>query len=64
MCIRDSIHVVDIILVCAEVTVLLIMILSFLGAGNVTQKAVARRWVVGKTAPLFWLCLLYTSRCV
>ncbi len=49
--IHEIIHVVDIILVCAEVTVLLIMILSFLGAGNVTQKAVARRWVVGKTAP-------------
>ena len=56
--IHEIIHVVDIILVCAEVTVLLIMILSFLGAGNVTQKAVARRWVVGKTAPLFWLGMI------
>lgn len=56
--IHELIHVIDIVLVCAEITVLLIMILSFLGAGNVTQKTVARRWVKGKTAPLFWIGMI------
>ena len=56
--IHGIIHVVDIVLVCAEITVLLIMVLSFLGAGNVTAKAVARRWVKGKTAPLFWVGMI------
>ena len=56
--IHELIHVVDIILVCAEITVMLIMVLSFLGAGNITQKAVARRWVKGKTAPLFWIGMI------
>lgn len=53
--IHEIIHVVDIVLVCAEIVVLLIMVLSFFGAGNVTAKAVATRWVKGKTAPLFWI---------
>lgn len=56
--IHEIVHVVDVVLVVAEITVLLIMILSFLGAGNVTQKAVARRWVKGKTAPLFWIGMI------
>ena len=56
--IHEIIHVVDIVLVCAEITVLLIMVLSFLGAGNVTAKAVATRWVKGKTAPLFWVGMI------
>ena len=34
------------------------MVLSFLGAGNVTAKAVATRWVKGKTAPLFWVGMI------
>lgn len=52
--IHTLLHIVDIVLVCAEITVLLIMVLSFLGAGNQTAKAVALRWVKGRTAPLFW----------
>ncbi|MEG0375338.1 MAG: NrfD/PsrC family molybdoenzyme membrane anchor subunit, partial [Raoultibacter sp.] len=56
--IHAILHIVDIVLVCAEITVLLIMVLSFLGAGNKTSKAVARRWVVGKTAPLFWIGMI------
>ena len=56
--IREIIHIVDIVLVCAEIVVLLIMVLSFFGAGNVTAKAVATRWVKGKTAPLFWIGML------
>lgn len=56
--IHAILHIVDIVLVCAEITVLLIMVLSFLGAGNKTSKAVARRWVKGKTAPLFWIGMI------
>ncbi len=52
--IHGTIHTVDIVLVLAEIVVLLVMVLSFFGAGNVTAKAVATRWVRGKTAPLFW----------
>lgn len=53
--IGSLIHVVDIVLVIAEITVLLVMILSFAGAGNVTAHAVAIRWIKGKTAPTFWI---------
>ncbi len=53
--IHEVLHLVDIVLVCAEILVLLIMVLSFLGAGSKTAKAVAVRWVKGKTAPLFWV---------
>ncbi|MEG2261160.1 MAG: NrfD/PsrC family molybdoenzyme membrane anchor subunit, partial [Raoultibacter sp.] len=52
---HETIHTIDIVLVCSEILVLLIMVLSFLGAGNKTAKAVAQRWVKGKTAPLFWM---------
>ena len=53
-------HTVDIVLVCAELVILLIMILSFLGAGNRTAKRVALRWVKGSYALAFWggmICL-------
>lgn len=56
--IHEIIHIVDIVLICAELVVLLIMVLSFLGAGNNTAKAVATRWVKGKTAPLFWIGMI------
>ena len=56
--ILQLIHVIDIVLVFAELTVLLIMVLSFLGAGNKVAKAVAQRWVKGKTAPLFWIGMI------
>ena len=52
--IKHLLHTVDIILICCELVVLLVMVLSFLGAGNPTQKAVAKRWCAGKTAPIFW----------
>ena len=34
------------------------MVLSFLGAGNTTAQEVARRWVKGRTAPLFWVGMI------
>lgn len=51
----EILHIVDIVLVVAELIVLLTMVLSFLGAGNVTAKAAARRWVKGSYAGLFWV---------
>ena len=53
--IHQILHLCDIVLVFAEITVLLIMVLSFLGAGNRTQQRVAQRWVKGSYAPVFWL---------
>ena len=52
--IKEIVHMADIVLVIAELTILLVMILSFLGAGNKVQNAVAHRWVHGSYAPAFW----------
>ena len=49
--IHEIVHTVDIVLVVAEIVVLLVMVLSFYGAGNVCAHEVATRWVRGKTAP-------------
>lgn len=48
-------HTADIVLVVAEIIILMTMVLSFLGAGNVTAKKAARRWVRGSYAPAFWV---------
>ena len=56
--IHELLHVLDIILGFAELTILLIMVLSFLGAGNRTQQRVAQRWVKGSTAPVFWIGMI------
>ena len=56
--IEEIIHIVDLILVACEIAILLIMVLSFLGAGNKTANAVAKRWVIGKWAGFFWVGLL------
>ena len=53
--VHELLHVCDIVLVFAEITVLMIMVLSFLGAGNRTQQRVAQRWVKGSYAPVFWV---------
>lgn len=52
---HELLHTVDIILMFCELSILLIMILSFLGAGNRTQQRVAQRWVKGSYAPFFWI---------
>lgn len=51
---KEILHTVDIILVVVEIVVLLVMVLSFLGAGNKTANKAAHRWVHGSYAPLFW----------
>ena len=58
--VHSLLHLTDIILVFAEITILMIMVLSFLGAGNRTQQRVAKRWIKGSYAPVFWggmICL-------
>lgn len=49
-----TLHTVDIILVVTEFIILMTMVLSFLGAGNVTAKKAAKRWVCGSYAIAFW----------
>ena len=56
--VHELIHICDIVLVFAEITVLLIMVLSFLGAGNRTQQRVAQRWVKGSYAGWFWIGMI------
>ena len=56
--IAHLLHTVDIVLVVAELAILLIMILSFLGAGNRTAQRVAKRWVKGSYAPIFWVGMI------
>lgn len=56
--VHELLHLIDIILVFVEITILLIMILSFLGAGNRTQQRVAQRWVKGSFAPVFWFGMI------
>ncbi|WP_251211991.1 NrfD/PsrC family molybdoenzyme membrane anchor subunit [Adlercreutzia murintestinalis] len=47
-------HLVDVILVVCEIVVLLVMVLSFLGAGNKTANKVGHKWVHGSYALAFW----------
>ncbi len=47
-------HTVDIVLVVCEIVVLLVMVLSFLGAGNKTANKVGHKWVDGSYAFAFW----------
>ena len=56
--IHELLHTLDIILICCEITVLLVMVLSFLGAGNKTAHDAAARWVRGSYKLLFWLGMI------
>lgn len=51
-------HLVDIILIVCELVVLLVMVLSFLGAGNVTANKVAHKWVDGSWKWIFWVGMI------
>ncbi|MDO4182840.1 MAG: polysulfide reductase NrfD [Coriobacteriia bacterium] len=52
--VHEQVHEYDIVLVIAELTVLFVMILSFLGSGNKVQNQVAHRWIHGSYALAFW----------
>ena len=51
---HELLHTLDIILICVEIIVLLVMVLSFVCAGNKTAQAAANRWVRGSYKLLFW----------
>ncbi len=52
--VHEMVHIIDVILVVCELVVLLVMVLSFLGAGNKTANRVAHKWVHGSYAFAFW----------
>jgi protein NrfD len=56
--VHEILHTLDIILICCEIIVILVMVLSFLCAGNNTAHAAAERWVRGSWAPLFWIGMI------
>ena len=53
--VHELLHVIDVVLVCTEIVVLFTMVLSFAGAGTPTAQKVAKRWLKGSYAPLFWV---------
>lgn len=55
---QEMLHSLDAVLLIIELAVLLIYVLLLLGAGNLTAQSVARRWVRGKTAPVFWIGMI------
>ena len=48
-------HNIDIILVIAELIVLLLFLVLQYSSNEVGAKRVARRWLCGETAPIFWI---------
>ena len=56
--VHEFLHTVDIVLICSEIIVILVMVLSFMCAGNNTARAAANRWVRGNWAPLFWIGMI------
>lgn len=50
----ESMHVIDTILIVAELIVLLLFVVMQYSSSNVTAKAVAARWIKGDTKIIFW----------
>ena len=53
--VHEMLHALDIVLILAEITVLLLLVLSLLCAGNKVAHQAAERWVRGSYAKLFWI---------
>ncbi len=51
---HELLHSLDLVLMVAEILTLMIYVVLMYASSNVTSKAVARRWLSGKTAGLFW----------
>jgi polysulfide reductase chain C len=49
-----NLHTIDTVLVIAEAIVLVVYVIMMYGAGNVTARTVALKWIRGTFAPLFW----------
>jgi len=54
-----NLHTIDMVLVLVEVVVLVIYVLMMYGAGNVTARAVALKWLKGSFAVPFWFGMLF-----
>jgi polysulfide reductase chain C len=50
----EHLHTIDAVLTITEIVVLGVYVLMMYGAGNVTARAVALKWIRGSFAPLFW----------
>lgn len=51
-------HTLDIVLVFFELFVIFLYLLMMLGAGNKVANMVAKRWLIGSWAPLFWIGMI------
>jgi protein NrfD len=51
---HELLHSLDLVLVIVEVVTLLLYVVLMYASSNLTAKAVARRWLSGRTAGLFW----------
>jgi polysulfide reductase chain C len=52
--ISEQLHHLDMVLVAVEIMVLLVYVLCMRAAGNTTAKAVAKEWIQGSKAVIFW----------
>jgi polysulfide reductase chain C len=50
----ENLHTIDAVLVIVEIVVLVVYVLMMYGAGNVTARQVAIKWIRGKFAIPFW----------
>ena len=53
--IHELLHTLDIILICTELLVLNLLVLSLMCAGNQTAHDAAARWVYGSYSKLYWV---------
>lgn len=51
-------HMIDIVLVFAELLVIFLYLLLMVGAGNKVANTVAKRWLIGSWAPIFWIGMI------
>jgi polysulfide reductase chain C len=56
--VTEVLHIADSILVLMEIVVLLLFVLGQRAAGNTTAKAVAKKWLTGSFAGLYWVGMI------
>ena len=54
-----NLHTIDMVLVIAEVIILCVYVLMMYGAGNVTARTVATKWLRGSFAIPFWFGMIF-----
>jgi polysulfide reductase chain C len=55
----ENLHTIDTVLVISEIIVLGVYVIMMYGAGNQTARAVAKKWISGSFAPLFWIGMIF-----